>query len=211
LVNEAKEALEGMDWKGFKYYDVIVYTNQISGIKDHAYEISDFLVALELKLQNYKEEGIEVEESERLLESANLAFKEERYDAAEKLLEETNYNLDFNKAEFTSFKAFTKASKTFIQDNWWKLIILTILLSIFIWWGYKRYVIIKAKDKLKQYKAEKKSITNLIKKAQTERFTEGSIPAATYKVRIDKYRERMSKIKRTIPVLRAIIRGKYRK
>jgi len=208
LVKEAKAALEGLDWKGFTYTEVLTYTDEIAQRKEQAYAISDSLRAVELKLEDFKKQGVETEEVDELFESAGITFKEERYTEAEKLIEETDAELEASKAEMTSLTAIRAASKTFIQRNWWKLIIAGIILSIAGWFGYKKYALIRAKSKLKHLKAEKETLTQLMKKAQRERFEEGSIPESTYTIRMDKYREKMAKAKQTIPVLRAILGGR---
>ena len=65
-----------------------------------------------------------------------------------------------------------------------------------------------ARNKLKRLNVELPTLTNLIKKAQEKRFKYATITQDTYKVIEKKYKSRELEIKRTIPVLEAIISGK---
>jgi hypothetical protein len=208
LLKEAKAALAGLDWKGFRYREVLIYTTEIELIKLSIFEISDNIIASEIKLEDYKERGVDTITAEELLTQTKQAFEDEQYEDARELWEKTNNELEAKRAELTTVKAISKASKNFVQRNWWWIIILCAIFGVLGWYIYKRYIIYDAKKKLKHFRIENKTITELMKKAQRERFESGTLPASTYKIRMDKYRDKLLEIKRNIPVFRAIAKGK---
>ena len=58
LAEEAKKALEGLDYEGFTYDNVLEYTQEISSRKEKAYELSDSIRALEIKIEGSKKEVV---------------------------------------------------------------------------------------------------------------------------------------------------------
>jgi hypothetical protein len=211
LVREAKVALEGLDYAGFSYAGVLIYTEQISERKKQAYVISDSLSILEPKLGEYIELGVDTSEAETLLESTKTAFNEERYEDAEELIDQTNSELDAKRAEMTSVKALTQASKSFVERNWWQITITGILLIIFGSTIYTKYHILKTKKKVKHLKIERTTLNELMKKAQRERFESGTLSSSEYKIRMNKYKDKIMEIKRTLPVLNSILHKKKTK
>ena len=211
LLKEAKKALAGLDWKGFRYREVLIYTTEIELTKLNIFEINDNIVSSEIKIEDYKEHGVDTEIAKDLFSQTTQAFEEERYEDARALWEKTNNELEAKKADLNSLRAISKASKNFVQRNWWWLLILCVILSILGWYAYKKYIIYNAKKKIKYFTAEKKTITELMKKAQREHFEAGSLPASIYKIRMDKYRDKLLEIKRSLPVLRSIIKKKVKK
>jgi len=55
-------------------------------------------------------------------------------------------------------------------------------------------------------KTEEQVLTNLMKKAQTERFKENKISEFVYNIRMKKYQERLQEIKEELPVLEERLR-----
>jgi hypothetical protein len=211
LLKEAKLALTGLNWQGFRYSDVLVYTTEIELTKLSIFEINDNIIVLESKLEDYKEQSVDTALAEDLLTQTKQAFKDEQYEDAGELWEKTNNELESKRAELTSIRAISNASKNFVQRNGWWLLALCIILSVLGWYTYNKYIIHDAKKKLKHFRIENKTITELMKKAQRERFESGTLPASTYKIRMDKYRDKLIEIKRNIPVFRAIAKGKKKK
>ena len=205
LVKNAKAALEGLDYQGFSYAGVLVYTEQISERKQQAYTISDSISVLELKLSDYENLGVDVSESQVLLNSLKTTFNEERYTDAENIIEQINSELDTKRAEMTSVKALTEASKSFVERNWWQITLTAILLIIFGKTIYTRYYIFKTKNKIQYLKLERKTLRNLMEIAQRDRFETGSISASEYKIKMNKYKDKVMEIKRNLPVLTSII------
>jgi len=79
LAEVAKKALEGLNWQGFTYGGVIEYTDEIDFRKNWAYNLSDSIRALELKILDYEQQGIDTLEAWFLLNKSATEFREERY------------------------------------------------------------------------------------------------------------------------------------
>jgi hypothetical protein len=212
----AEQTLERVDyaikqkWDGFSYNEVLVHTKEISNVREQIYFITDALVALEVKLSEYDKQGVDVSEAELLFESARIAFEEERYIASEELIEQTNSELDDKKAEMTSVKALTESGKNFVERNWWQLIVAIFIISIISILGYKKYFIYDTKKKIQHMIIEQVTLTALMKKAQRERYELGIIPDSIYKIRMEKYKDKLSEIKRNLPVLRSMLKKKVK-
>lgn len=217
LAEEAKKALEGLDYEGFTYDNVLEYTQEISSRKEKAYELSDSIRALEIKIEGSKKEvvplspiggsrAIDTSGADAILEDAKIAFEKERYDETETLLAEANQNLETKKAELTIVNVITESGKSFIEKNWLGILIfsaVSVVLGTLVW---KKYRIKRTRDKLKKLKIEHESLQKLMKKTQIERFREGKISESTYNIRMEKYSERLNEVKQTIPVLEDMLK-----
>jgi hypothetical protein len=220
LAEKAKKALEGLDYDMFTYDEVLKYTREISSRKQKAYELSDSIRALEIKIEGYKKQvvplspigsvnrKIDTTEPESVLKEAKIAFEKERYDETETLLAEANKNLETKKAELTIVNVITTSGKSFIEKNWRGILIftaVTIISGLMIWRSYRIKMV---RDKLKKLKIELGSLQKLMEKTQIERFKEGNISESVYNIRMEKYTKRLNEVKQTIPVLEEMLKGK---
>jgi hypothetical protein len=216
LLIEAEQSLVRVDhakeqeWEGFSYDEVLISTQKIADAKDQVYILSDELVVLDIKLSEYADQSIETLEAETLFESAKTAFDEERYTEAAELIEKTNSELDDKKAERTSVKALTASGKSFVERNWWQLIIAIVVLSVAGMLGYKKWFVWRIKKKIKHLNTKHTTLLGLMIKAQRERFEKGTIPNSTYKIRMEKYQDKLIEIKRTLPVFKAQLKKKVK-
>ena len=211
LANQAKKALEGLNWKGFTYDEVINYTNKISSRKEQSFDLSDSIRALELKIGNYKGFGVSTSEAKDLLNKASTAFKEERYEDAEYFLLEANSNLEEKVAELTTLNIITETGKGFLEKYWFEIIIFSVFISIAVLFNWIRIKKVRTIEKIKELKAEQKTLMNLMKEAQIDRYKKAEIPESIYNIKMRKYRERLTKIKETIPVLEAKLKKSKKK
>lgn len=206
LAMKARKALEGLDYAGFSYDEVLKYTQEIGKRKQKAYELSDLIRAAEIKTGNYKILGVETTEAERILSNARTAFENERYAETESFLSGTDSELESRKAESVTLTAIVKSGKGFIENNWIELSAVIIIISIAVWVFWKNTQKNRIRNKLKRLKAEKETLLALMKKTQEERFSKGTIPNSVYNIRVEKYNRRMNEIKEIIPVLEAMMR-----
>jgi hypothetical protein len=196
-----------LNYRGFTYDEVLKYTQEIAARKQRAYNISDSIRALEIKIEGYKK-SLDTSEAENILKDAKIAFEKERYDEAENFLFEANKNIETKKAELTVANVITRSGKNFIEKNWaWILAFTAVaVVSGFILW--KKYKIKRIQNKLKKLKIEQESLKKLMKKNQIKRFKKGNISDSTYRIRMEKYNERMNTIKQNIPVFEAMLKNK---
>jgi len=207
LAEQAKQALEGLNYEGFTYLDVLVYTNEITQRRLDAYRLSDYIRAVEIKMQTYQEQGVDTDVAEQILGEARTAFEKERYDEVETKLAEVNTELNNKRAETTAVNVIVTSSQSFIEKNWQELSILIIVIIVIFWFSWRHYRIRRAEYRLKKMIAEKESLFKLMKKTQSDRFKKGKLSESLYKIRTEKYRKRLNELNETIPALRSMIRN----
>lgn len=208
LAEKAREVLEGMDYEGFSYADVIVHTDEIAEKKIQVYALSDAIRAVEIKAERYLEQGIGIEDAENLILAAKEAFGKERYTETAKLISEAENNLEGERAKITTLNVIVKSGTSFIERNINEVLaaVGVILIAAWILWMLVRRG--RVKKELKWLNAEKEALKKLMKKTQEERFKKSVMPRSVYEMRMDKYRKRMGEIDARIPVLRGILRSK---
>lgn len=198
--SEAKKALELVNWEGISYSDIVEYTDKIKGFEDMAFVIFD-RIALEEKTN----EGISLENL-RIFDNAKIAFNDERYNEAERLLNEFKTAKEEELAGNSSLSAIKAGAQNFIQRYWLPLIITLIfviwLINVVRKIGMKR----RLKNKIKRMKFEENALAELMKKAQTDRFKENKISGLVYNIRMNNYKNRANEIKEKLPVLEARLR-----
>jgi len=202
---------EAIDYAGYLYEDVLIYTNEIGEKKNQIYIIIDSIFVLELEIEEYKNEGIDITETETRLSEIKVEFEQEHYTAAEEILEEAHFKLEEAKLETTSINIITNASKTFFEKYWYEILIILIIIIVVLYFIGKRIKISKIKSRINKLKAEEKSLKELIKKTQRERYSKKGLPASIYELRIKKYKEKINEIQHTLPVLKAKLRKNKKK
>lgn len=206
IADEAKKALEGMDYQGFTYQEVTRYTEEIKTRKKQATQISDTTKVIERKMKEYKEQKIDVSQAETMFQEAKKAFENERYKETEQLLTQTNTELENKKAELATISIMMTSGKSFMQKNW---ISMTILLTTIIVSGaitHKGMERKKKKDQLKKLKTEQAILTKLMKKTQEERYKKGGMSKIVYDIRMERYHKRMNEVQQQIPVIESQIK-----
>ncbi len=207
VAERARSALEGLDYSGFSYADVIVYTDEIASRKQQAYALVDSLRAMELKIEEYSK-LVDTTEPEALLEGARAAFQHERYGETEHLVSRANTALDLKLAERTALTVIVNSSRNFIEDNWHWLMLAGSLALLFGWLAWERIRLKRAERQLERLLAEKRALLRLVKRAQTEHFRKRTMPKSLYDLKTAKYRSRLNEIEHTVPVLRSMLKAK---
>lgn len=211
---EARKALTLVNWKDISFDDVLVYTNEIKNRREEAFLLIDKIAVEESKINPEEgelySEGLfsppdeEIsEETKQILEDAKMAFREDRYQDVENLLEEFRNVLELETTEASTLSGIKKGAKNFFQRYWIHLIIALILLSVIGYFAYKKFEKKLIRRKIKKMKAEKEVLVKLMKKAQEERFKKNIISGLVYNIRMKKYQEKLQEIKQELPVLEA--------
>lgn len=198
ILIEAKQGLSDS-----RYDEALKHTKEISATKIQAYEVLDTIKVLETKINEYKEQEIDISEEESLLNEAQSSFEKERYDSAQDILSQINSGLDKKKAEHTTFNVLVNSGKGLIEKNWLTILITGLIIFICGIFGWKKLRIIMIKRKLDNLKIEQESLLKLMKETQTKRFKQGNMSRDVYDIRMAKYNSRVNEIKETIPVLEA--------
>lgn len=207
MIAKARQVFEEGITEGATYSDVIRYTAEVSERKAGAYMIHDALRVAKTKAEEYAKAGVETGRAQEIIGEAESRFSDEMYEDAEKLAGEADALLEKGKAELTLVSAMAKAGKSFFENNWKGIIIISaIILALGTFTALKIRKAI-AKKKLETLKTEKEVIVKLMKDAQIKRFKEGKLSASSYNIRMNKYKERLTEISHTIPVLESRTAG----
>jgi hypothetical protein len=154
---------------------------------------------------------VDISEGRNFLQETNDAFENERYNEAEEFLDEANFVLEAARGEITALRVLAKSGKSFFVKNWYKLVILIGVIGIvftFSWRKIRRKII---KNKIKKLKVEEVSLIMLIKNIQKARYQDKTLPASVYNIRLERYNERITEIKHTLPVLEKVLKKKVKK
>lgn len=203
-----KLLLEGMkDLRPVNYSLVIEKADAIAQRKAKAYELSDNIKVLQLRVDELSSAGMLDDESVDLFNSFRNEFENERYSDAEVILEIINQQLAEGTAESVLLAATYKAGKeniiNFVKENYMAIVIILAVIIIISLVFYNRIAVGILKKSLKGNEIERNVLESLMKRAQEDYFSKQSITKSTYELKISHYKERMAEIKQKTPVLEA--------
>jgi len=215
------------------YKKVLEKTKAINERKIKAYEITDYIRASELRIDEIKEaeqqietpkkntvgrafglgmsysETIDTTPIDEILSNAETEFKEERYDNAVELLAQIEPKIDEIKSENTLVKTIYRAGKdniiSFIKENYPILLMFLGLLLVTFILTYNRIMMAVLRRKIKDMKIEKDVVMELMKKAQRDYFAKGDITKQTFEIKMAHYKDKMAEIKQKLPVAETLL------
>jgi hypothetical protein len=201
----AQKILELIDWEEITYGDVVVITDEIKDRKSNAFIIVDSINVTEISLQGFEERGIDITEELNLIGSAKTAFNNERYEEAEEFLDKIRENIKLKNLAFSTFTAIRRGAQTFIEkywrNYWYVFIVFFAVISVTAFFVQRGIKQVLWKRKILRLKRELIILTDLIKKAQEERFTTNKISNLTYNLRMKHYKDKRGKIKQILSML----------
>ncbi|MFA5084590.1 MAG: hypothetical protein WC475_04415 [Candidatus Paceibacterota bacterium] len=198
---EAMDALSLIDWRNLSYADVLQYTDSVKNIEEKALLISDMIFVAESKAQALSPETL------KILDDAKTAFSEERYNDAEKILDDFEKAAEKEKAENSSMSAMAKGAQRFLRKYWIHTIVVLAVLAVLGCFILKKIRKKRLAEKIRKMKAEEQALNGLMKKTQTERFKKNEISGLVYGIRMKRYQKRLQEIKEELPVLESGLTG----
>ncbi len=81
------------------------------------------------------------------------------------------------------------------------ILVFLIVLGVASYVVYKNIAYRGLKGKIEKMKMERKVLLQLMKRSQQERFKENKISESVYKIKMKKYNEGLTEIKRKLPIL----------
>lgn len=199
-VQEAKQALSLIDWRSLSYEDVLTYTDQIKAREQQAFAIHDSIVSENIEIKSYKNQ-INVTAARNLIEQAQKAFYEDRYDDANALLKNAADILETTSSETILLAGIKRNVGSFLQTYWRQISLLLIIAIATSAVSYPLFNRRLLKNKIKRLKAEEQVLIALMKEAQTQRFKEDKISGLVYNIRMKNYQGKFQRIKEKLPVL----------
>jgi len=209
---EAKQLLlEAQETIGVSvdYKKVLEITKSISDRKERAFEINDLIRASELRLDEFKQQGIDTLEAEEILSKAVNEFENERFEDVEDILSSVDTKLIELSAETTIIKTIYRAGKenitSFIKDRYRELLLLLGSLLVIAILLYNRIMIAILRHRIKDMKVEKDVLLDLMKESQKDYFVKGDITKETFEIDIANYEKRFVELKQKLPVAEALL------
>ena len=189
------------------YVNVVRLTEKIKFNKDRAYNIEDYILDMKGDRDDLSE-SVDVKAVNNALLKVEDAFVNERYSETILLIGEAEAVLDDAKSEERRVKGLVNLSKSFVERNFLKIIIILVVLFLLYRPTVKAVRVKLAKNKIQIMKMEMETLRRLLKKAQTECFRDGNMSEDTYKIREERYMSRLNEIKHPLPVLESVVSGK---
>ncbi|MBU0536328.1 MAG: hypothetical protein KKE20_05145, partial [Nanoarchaeota archaeon] len=151
---------------------VLFLTGLISFRKDQAFRILDYLPVVEEKENLFTEKGVNTTDGMNQLILARTAFKEERYDEAESLLNQADSLLESAYFEHQRSTAILSIGKNFFIRYWWQIILILVIIAVLFRPVFRKARRSMAASKLERMKLEFDTLQESLRKAQEERFIE---------------------------------------
>lgn len=192
------------------YSRVLERTKLINTRKHKAYELRDALNVEMFRVLNLNDSKIDFSSAVVLVETAEIAFNEERFDEAEELLSTLDEEVDKIHSENTLVKTVYRAGRenvfTFVKNHWINIIITLSIIFVITILSYNRIRLRIYKIKLQNMMVEKEVLTDLIKKAQMDYYQHHKIAKKSYEIKFNSYKGRLATIKQQLPGLRVKIK-----
>ncbi len=186
------------------YKLVLEKTKAIQERKERTFEINDLIRASELRLKEFKQQGLDTSEAEEILANAVNEFENERFENIEDILSSVDTKLIELSAETTIVKTIYRAGKenitSFIKDRYRELLLLLGSLLVIAILLYNRIMIAILRHRIRDMKVEKDVLLDLMKESQTDYFVKGNITGETFKINISNYEKRFVELKQKLPV-----------
>tara|TARA_Y100000034_G_C6893901_1_gene411708 strand:+ start:335 stop:1426 length:1092 start_codon:yes stop_codon:yes gene_type:complete len=204
---EAEKNLQFSDIDKVSFTDVRSFTEEIEKLSKAAIIILDRINAKNIYLSPSEESPVN-EELTAKPKDAELAYSEERFYEAGVLLEELSDLEEKIREEETILKSLQENARNFIQRNWQIILVSLIFLGTSGFFAQKKVRKTLLARKIDKLKSERIALKDLIKKVQIGRFKTNKVSEFTYKTRMDKYSEKLTEIKESLPVLESRLKGK---
>ncbi|RME54884.1 hypothetical protein D6777_02305 [Candidatus Woesearchaeota archaeon] len=171
--------------------------------RDEGLYLVDYKRAIELKINDYKKEGINVTEERRLWQNVSDYLVDDEFEAAKDLLDYIDSSLENKLSEKASLKSFIIAGQSYII-KWRKQILLVlfvvVLIAAVLFKPVQKHYI---KEKIRRMEIEERMIQNLMKDTQVRYFKKKEISGTIYNIKMDAYRKRLAEIKSKLPVYKS--------
>lgn len=200
----AQSSLENQQKKA-DYTLINENTLEICKVKETAIKAQDELnIFNEKYLLTSKETNLSSIEQD--YKEIQKSFEEERFEDTLQLIQKGYGFLSEVEASQTAVKLFYKTTtttvKTFLIENWKKILIIAlavVILLIAFWRTIRR---LRIKMKLYNLEMKEKSVNQLIKKMQYDYFEKKTLSETEFKVKMEKFKNIIRDIKRQVPALK---------
>jgi len=200
------------DLKKKNYDSVLEKTRIIETRKEKAYEISDSLNSIEVRIEELTEMNLDTSEIKEILDDAKKEFRYENYDEADRLITKAFDEISDTEAKQTILKARYEATKnktiTFFANYKGYIIVIIIISIITCVIVFKIMTGIKIENELRRLRLEKNVTEDIIKETQKNRYQRDAISKKIYQLSMSKYKSRIREIEKRMLILEKKIKKK---
>lgn len=189
-----------------RFNEAIGLIEEIGLLKKEIFYLLDKIGQAKKEIGILKSKNLDFSSPQELLNQGIKKFEDNNYEDSKILIDESIAKSNELKSSSLLFGVLDKSSATFnllhFLKNYW-LIILLSFVALFIIFSFS-YKSLSGRHLARQIlllKKQEKTIIELIKKYQTEYFKHRKISKESYNLAIDKYQERLLKIKEKLPLL----------
>ncbi len=197
----AKNALKLVDWQNVTFSRVLIYADLIDQRQKQAYSIQDSITLLEKKAKQYSTQDINLSLGLDLFDQAKQSFIEDRYEEAQNLIARADKSFEDGRAQAATLNTLIYSTKNFFQKYWPYILMFLIFIAAITYFVYGKIMAKLISKKIERMKIEFKTITELMKQSQRDRFQSNKISGLVYNIRMAKYKSRQEEIKETLPIL----------
>lgn len=181
------------------------YVDDIISIKENSIKAQD---ELKIFLESYNSVAKEVNLSEMDEEYNEVlrAYKEERFEDVAAAINEAYQSLSEAQSSQTRVKLFYEATskniKTFLKNNWLKILIISAIIVISLIISWKTIKRIRINRELQHLQIQRETLNNLIKQIQRDYFEKKTISETEYFSKTEKFKDMLLEIDRQVPMLK---------
>lgn len=182
------------------YSRVIDLAQQIQDLKNQALEVNDQLEALEMRLNELNDTGLNLSEARSTYRAANESFHDQRFEEAASRIETAYSQISEAQSVRTQFEAFAsaqqkniigtiRATTTYIAANWKKISAGSAVALFFGMILFQRSKVWLLNNRVERLEAKKKVLDSLVKQAQEEYFVKGQGSSISFETRMDRFEQ----------------------
>ncbi|MCX8175120.1 MAG: hypothetical protein N3E51_02855 [Candidatus Micrarchaeota archaeon] len=199
-----QSALEMTGERG-EYGFVVEKASEVKKVERTAIAAHDDLRALSVRMRKTGGD-VNISEAISLYQQAKREFDDERFEEAQKLINEGYDSITKAEAEATRQKALLESARrnieTFLQENWQKILIGAAAIAIFAFLFQKQIRRFLINAKIRALMTERAVLEGMIKNLQKDYFESGKINELSYHIKTKKYSDFIRNINRQLPLLK---------
>lgn len=191
---DAERAMEGLNVDNYHYSDVLRHTREVQRLRDQLFNLTDRLRATRSQLDRYDERGLNVSKAADLIEEAETAYQEERYDDMDDTLIQANRALEESQSERSIGTVLASSGSNFISTYFKELLIGAFLVIVGGWFLNRFYVHRRLQKQYHYLERRREAIQDMMEETQEAYFVEDDLPKSVYEARMRTYRDQLAEV-----------------
>lgn len=190
--SRAEDAMEGLDIDRYRYRDVLTHTREIDRLRATVFNLTDRMVATRLRIQDFREQGMDVSSAATMLAEAETAFQQEQYEEVGTRLEAVDRELDDIRSERSITDLLAASSTSFVRSHLRELVVVGLAILLVGGLFYRYYRRRTLRSRFEQLVQRRSVIREMLADTQSAYFVDKDVSKSVYEVRMDAYRDSLS-------------------